>query len=673
MSSVLGDIPTQISSYYSQKIGQFGSTPRGVDWSCAATQNLRFVQLLRICDFAAPFSLNDVGCGYGALVRFLAKRQPDAHIDYLGIDLAAAMVRRARRLHRNAPHTSFVVGAVSPRLADYSVASGIMNVKLDTPRDRWEAFVAATLRSMHHTSRHGFAVNFMAEGTTCKASPEQLYRTSPEVWSRYCESGLGCAVEILSSYGMREFTLLVRRKEDDKQSISQCQSHVDALRYSGRQAKPHRAPPAPKRNPVPLQVGDANLREAVDTIISPDGHADDTRLNLAFRLLRQKSPVHWVEYPGVRPFWAVTRHADLLSVERRPADFAVAPRTVLSSELVEIGFSQVSGKPQIIRSLPQMDDPDHSAYRALTQKSFSPPSLAGLEGWLAEWARQAVDRIAEHDIVDFAADVAVPYAIGVISRILGVPATDERLLLKLAGGVLGADDPDRRLADLPTDSMRIAMQGYRDYFDGLAADRRVRPRGDVATILANATVNGKAIPDHERVSYYVVIASGGFETTALAIAGGLYALAEHPDQLEQLQANPSLLQTAVEEMLRWTSPARHFVRTATRDTELGGRRISSGEAVAIFFSSANRDETVFADPDSFRVDRAPNPHVTFGKGPHVCLGHHLSRMEMIAFYRELLWRLERVEVVGPVRRAPSAFVSGITSLPVRLTMRRPDV
>ena len=568
------------------------------------------------------------------------------------------------------------MGTTSPRVADYSVASGIMNVKLDTPRDRWEVFVAATLRSMYHTSRQGFAVNFMAEGAAGKASPEQLYRTSPDVWLQYCESELGCAVEILNGYGMREFTLLARRQEDDRQPITQCQAHLDASRHRGRQARPHWVStrlPAPTKNPAPLQVDDTDLREAVDTVISPDGHVDDTRLNSAFRLLRQKSPVHWVEYPGVRPFWAVTRHADLLSVERRPADFAVAPRTVLSSELVEIGFSQVSGKAQIIRSLPQMDDPDHSAYRTLTQKSFSPATLAGLESWLAEWARQAVDKIAEHDIVDFAVDVAVPYAIGVISRILGVPATDQRLLLKLAGGVLGADDPDRRLADLPTDSLRIAMQGYRDYFNALAADRRAQPRDDVATIIASATVHGKAIPDHERVSYYVVIASGGFETTALAIAGGLHALAEHPDQLERLQANPALLGTAVEEMLRWTSPARHFVRTATRDTDLGGRRIGSGEAVAIFFSSANRDETVFADPDLFRVDRAPNPHVTFGKGPHVCLGHHLSRLEMTVFYRELLCRLERVEVVGPVRRAPSAFVSGITSLPVRLTMRRPEV
>jgi hypothetical protein len=197
-----------IKAYYDAKIVRYGATPRGVDWSCIATQNLRFVQLLKICDFDAPFSLNDVGCGYGALIDFLSERYPDASVDYLGTDLSPAMVRHGRRLHR---HCSFVVSSVSPRVADYSVASGILNVMLDHSRDVWEDLVAQTLGDLHRTSRWGFAVNFMAEELSGHSS-RQLYQTNPDQWRRYCQSQLECSVETVLGYGMREFTLLVRRK-----------------------------------------------------------------------------------------------------------------------------------------------------------------------------------------------------------------------------------------------------------------------------------------------------------------------------------------------------------------------------------------------------------------------------------------------------------------------------
>jgi SAM-dependent methyltransferase len=199
----------RIEAYYADKILRHGTGPRGVDWTCTATQELRFVQLLKLCDFSRSFLLNDVGCGYGALAGFLARRHPEANIDYLGVDLSPAMISRARRRHRGTQGRRFVVGHEIPRIADYSVASGVMNVMLDYPRAFWEELVADTLRRMHASSRRGFAVNFMAEKPDGTAA-EGLYRTDSSRWSLFCQQTLGCAVEVVGDYGMREFTLLVR-------------------------------------------------------------------------------------------------------------------------------------------------------------------------------------------------------------------------------------------------------------------------------------------------------------------------------------------------------------------------------------------------------------------------------------------------------------------------------
>jgi SAM-dependent methyltransferase len=212
-SKTLSDVHANVEAYYSARIAKYGATPLGVDWSCQATQSFRFVHLLKICDFSAPFSLNDVGCGYGALATFLAARYPESEIDYLGLDLSRTMILRARRRHSRAGHR-FVVGAASPRIADYSVASGIMNVNCGFSRLIWEGYVATTLSEMRRTSRRGFSVNFVADAThtatSAAASAEGLYRTNPEPWIRYCERELGCRVETIDGYGMKEFTLLVR-------------------------------------------------------------------------------------------------------------------------------------------------------------------------------------------------------------------------------------------------------------------------------------------------------------------------------------------------------------------------------------------------------------------------------------------------------------------------------
>lgn len=420
-----------------------------------------------------------------------------------------------------------------------------------------------------------------------------------------------------------------------------------------------------------LPAGDPGwLRDAARLVISPSGNADDGCLQAAFKLLRAHAPVYWVDTPGVRPFWLISRHADVVAVERRGAPFSAEPRSFLSSTMAEDRLQRMLGKPYVLRGLLQMDDPDHAAYRAVAQPRFSPAALAAFEPWLAERAAQIVDRNAgRSDTFDFVEQIAVPFSIRGIMHLMGLPEADDALILKLSRGLVGPEDPDRRLADQPTEALCRAGQGFRRYFGPVATDRKGCPRGDLSSVIANAQVHGAAVPEYEMLSYYMMIATGGHDTISFALSGGLQALLEHPGEFARLCAEPMLLDTAVEEMLRWTTPGRHIMRTASETTVLGGQIIQAGEAVALFLNSANRDEAVFADADAFRVDRRPNPHIAFGFGAHFCLGAHLARMEMRALFRALLPRLNGAEAVAPARRTHSTMVTGIASLPVRFDWR----
>jgi hypothetical protein len=206
------EIYASIESYYSEKITTFGPIPLGADWDSIITQEVRFLQLLKICNFSAPFALNDVGCGYGALFSYLTKYHSETDIDYLGFDVSSAMIYQADSLQRDLTRAGFVVAKVSPRIADYSVASGIFNVKLDQPLDKWERYIGKTLVDMHASSRLGFAVNFMTP-SAFNENPEHLYCTTPNFWIRFCENQLRSSARVIADYGLREFTLLVRPRE----------------------------------------------------------------------------------------------------------------------------------------------------------------------------------------------------------------------------------------------------------------------------------------------------------------------------------------------------------------------------------------------------------------------------------------------------------------------------
>jgi cytochrome P450 len=432
--------------------------------------------------------------------------------------------------------------------------------------------------------------------------------------------------------------------------------------------------PAGDERLPPSAATDSQIHEAARFVISPDGHADDARLQAAFKLLRAEAPVFWVDTPGMRPFWLLSRHGDISKVERRGAPFTSAPRTFLTSRMTEERLERTLGKPYVLRGLLQMDDPDHAAYRAVAQPWLTPAALAAMEPWLEEWADHIVSRIAGRtEAFDFTKEIAVPFSIRGIMRLLGLPEADDDLILKLSWGLVGPEDPVRRLAHHPTTAICRAGFGFQAYFDPVAAERRACPRHDLSSVIATAEVQGEAMPDYERFSYYAMIATGGHDTIAFCLSGGLHALIEHPDQLARLRADPSLIDTAIEEMLRWTTPGRHIVRTATEDIKLGGQTIRAGEAVALFFNSANRDETVFADADQFRIDRRPNPHLAFGLGQHHCIGSHLARLEMRALLKTLLPRVESAELAAPPRRTCSTMVSGISSLSIRCAWRAPDL
>jgi cytochrome P450 len=441
---------------------------------------------------------------------------------------------------------------------------------------------------------------------------------------------------------------------------------TDSMRASSHPARDER---------LPLSAAtDSRLGEAARFVISPDGHADDANLQAAFKLLRAEAPVFWVDTPGMRPFWLLSRYNDISAVERRGAPFVAAPRTFLTSRKTEERLERMLGKPYVIRGLLQMDHVEHAAYRAVAQPSLAPPALAAMEPWLETWADHIVSRIAGRtEAFDFTREIAVPFSIRGIMRLLGLPEADDDLILKLSWGLTGPEDPVRRLADHPTTAICRAGFGFQAYFDPVAADRRACPRHDLSSVIATAEVQGETMPDYERFSYYAMIATGGHDTIAFCLSGGMHALIEHPGQLARLRADPSLIDTAIEEMLRWTTPGRHIVRTATEDIELGGQTIRAGEAVALFFNSANRDETVFANADQFRIDRRPNPHLAFGLGRHHCIGAHLARLEMRALLKALLPRLESVELAAPPQRTCSTMVSGISSLSIRCAWRAPDL
>ena len=387
-----------------------------------------------------------------------------------------------------------------------------------------------------------------------------------------------------------------------------------------------------------------------------------------FRTIRRDAPVQWASPEGCRPFWAISKHSDILAVEKDAALFASAPRTLLRTIAQEEQVIRVTGSLQAARTLVHMDEPDHRLYRQLTQAWFMPKRLRELEAGLSKLAKEFVDRMVAHgDKCDFAKDIAVWYPLRVIMMILGVPPEDEALMLRLTQEHFGSADAEFNHST--EKDITSAVRGFFDYFKDLTDRRRQKPSDDLASLLANAEVNGVPISDFDRNSYYFLIATAGHDTTSSSISGLLQALLAHPDEFKKLRNDPSLISSAVDEGIRWVTPVKHFFRTATRDCSIRGKQIKNGDSLMLCYWSGNHDEEAFDDPFSFRVDRTQNFHLAFGHGIHLCLGQMLAKMEIRALFGELISRTEDISMSGKPEWLASNFVGGVKSLPVSVRLK----
>jgi cytochrome P450 len=381
--------------------------------------------------------------------------------------------------------------------------------------------------------------------------------------------------------------------------------------------------------------------------------------------MRANDPVfRWENTEGM-PFWCITKHADITAIGRLPNQFTNGPRLVISPEP-----ERVSEFPP---TLIQLDPPKHGIYRRLISDRFTPRALKRFHADIENIGREIVEALVEkgeEGECDFVEKVSAPMPIAVIAWMLGLPKSEWPLLFDWTNRIIGAQDPEYHVeGKTPEEASREAMTELFMYFTGLVAEKKKNPADDLVTLFTQMEVDGKPLPEMDVLTWCLIIVVAGNETTRNATTGGMLAFIENQAELRKLQDRPELLPSAIEEIVRWVTPIIHFGRTATEDYELRGKQIKAGDALALFYPSANRDEEIFEDPFSFRIDRNPNRHLGFGVGEHFCLGAHLARLEMEVAYKFLLPRLEEVELIGPPDRLQSALVGGLKRLPIRYKLR----
>jgi cytochrome P450 len=380
--------------------------------------------------------------------------------------------------------------------------------------------------------------------------------------------------------------------------------------------------------------------------------------------LRAEAPVAYCAPPGYEPFWAITKHADIMEISRQPERFS-------SERGISLRRANAPNLPTP-EMVVMLDPPRHGPLRRVVNARFTPRAVRA--------RRDDVDRIASEILedaapagaageFDFVERIAAPFPLAVIAWILGVPSDDWDLLFRWTNEVIGKDDAEyRRPGETPGQTIKRARGELHAYFRGLIAERRTALADDLVSDLLRGEIDGRPLTEEQLVSYCELLVEAGNETTRNAISGGLLAFSESPGEWDTLRAQPDLLPDAVEEILRWVSPISHFTRTATEDYELRGETIRAGQQLALYYASANRDEEVFGDPFAFRVERRPNPHLAFGFGEHFCMGAHMARAELETIFRHLLARLDEFALSGAVERLSSIVNGSVKHLPVRYRM-----
>jgi cytochrome P450 len=411
------------------------------------------------------------------------------------------------------------------------------------------------------------------------------------------------------------------------------------------------------------------MDDAAKVLADPTAYADDERLHAALTHLRANNPVAWVDNPPYRPFWAITKHADIMAIERDNNLFLSEPRPLLATAEADDVLKAQLEAGMGLRTLIHMDDPHHRKVRKIGADWFRPKAMRDLQVRVDELAKRYVDKLRDvGPECDFVTEIAVNFPLYVIMSLLGLPEEDFPRMHMLTQEMFGGDDEEFQRGKSPEDLLAV-LADFFTYFAQLTASRREHPTEDLASAIANGRIDGEPLSDVDTASYYVIIASAGHDTTKDAISGGLLALIQNPGELARLRQNMDLMPTAVEEMIRWTTPVKEFMRTAAEDTTVRGVPIAKGESVYLAYVSGNRDEDVFDEPFRFDVGRDPNKHVAFGYGVHFCLGAALARMEMSSLFTELIPRLESIELAGEPELTATTFVGGLKHLPIRYSLK----
>ena len=415
-------------------------------------------------------------------------------------------------------------------------------------------------------------------------------------------------------------------------------------------------------------------------------------------LLRREAPIYRYERPGVRPFWAVTKHRDIQQVSRDPQTFSSAvPLFIVAHDPEaerEVGHDRPFDGSHLhdqdheqepeqddddgLQLMINMDPPEHGQYRGIVNRRFSPRGMRILEDRIDEIAADVVDRAAARLVddvagrgkIDFVTEVAAQLPLAAIGELLGVPRERWGDMFDWTNQIVGSGDPEYQDGRSTDETSAEAYQNLIEYFATLAEQKRRRPGDDLMTTIVQAEIEGEPLPAADVIAYGFLLIIAGNETTRNATSGGMLALLEHPQQLQRLRAQPELLDSAVEEILRWTSPVTHMARRATQAAEIGGQAIAEGETVVMWYPSANRDEDVFEHPEVFDIAREPNEHLAFGGfGEHFCLGANLARLELRSIFRHILERMDEIELDGEMERLRSGIVGGIKHLPISFSAR----
>src|SRR3984957_6810909 len=407
---------------------------------------------------------------------------------------------------------------------------------------------------------------------------------------------------------------------------------------------------------------------SLDTIeiVSPDHYQKNGYPHAEWTYLRKHKPVCYIERPRVDPFWAITKAADIREISIQPRQWLNGPR--LAGFM--LGEGGDGAPPELpLRHLLNMDPPQHGEFRSILSQYFTPRSIRALEPEIAKITTEILDDVMDREECDFVTKFSSKVPVAVIAEMLGVPRKDWPTIFRWTNEVIGGGDPEFQRGKDANETFAQARLEMFQYFTDLVEESRKHPGSDVTSIVSNATVNGEPLPALELLSYLFLLVVAGNETTRNATSGGLLAFIENPEQFRRLKSDPTLIKSAVEEIVRWTSPVIQFARTAVSDAVVRGQKIRAGESVCLFYPSASREEDVFGEPFKFDIGRNPNPHLSFGIGEHFCLGANLARLELAVIFAELAKRLDHAEMAGPVERLRSSFVGGVKHMPIRYKLK----